>query len=71
MIIVAILLGLLLAVVCGGGILWLIGTIFTGIITANWLMVIGGGILAYLMLGLLIIGLVVGIYLFFGGLFND
>jgi len=54
--------GLALTVLCGYGIYWLINMLLQGILSANWLMVIGGGILMYLFLGLLVVGAIVGIY---------
>lgn len=70
MIILAMLVGLVLTLICGCGLWWLIGTIWMGIVTSNWVMVVGGGVLAYLLIGLFIIEFFTGLYLFAWGLFE-
>ena len=54
----------LLMLACAYGVYALVSMILSGVATGNWLMVIGGGILAYLFAGLLIAG-TIGFFLLF------
>ncbi len=63
--------GLGLMVLCGYGIWRLISLLLMGILSANWLMVIGGGVLMYFFIGLLACGVVVGLFCFIWGCLGD
>jgi hypothetical protein len=62
--------GLLLCAGTGYGIYWLGSLIFGGALAGNWLMVIAGGILAYLFIGLLVAGFIIGIVIILAGAFD-
>jgi len=65
-----ILIGLIFTICCGSGLWWLIHMLLGGISTGNLVTIVGGGILAYLFFGLLVAGLIVGLALFVGGIFE-
>ena len=52
--------GIVLMVLSGYGIWYIVSLMLKGILTSNWLMVIGGGVLFYLLVGFLVVVFIVG-----------
>jgi len=52
--------GAIVSIVSGYGIYRLVDMIISGVSSQNWLMVIAGGILIYLFIGLLVLGVIAG-----------
>jgi hypothetical protein len=62
------LLGLLICIGSGYAVYWMASLIFGGALSQDWLMVIAGGILAYLFMGVLCVVFVIGLVIFAVGL---
>jgi len=50
------------------GIIWLVLLMIKGLLKSNWLLVIGGGILTYLFIGLLVLGFLFGVLIIFSAI---
>jgi len=62
--------GILSTIIGGYSSWWLISNIWIGVTTSNWQMVVGVGILAYLLLSITLVLFFFGLVLIVGGLFD-
>jgi len=53
--------GLLLTGLCGYTAWWLISLLLRGIFSNNWPMIVGGRILLYLFIGIMLVGMIMGV----------
>ena len=67
---IKILVGLVLTIIGGKGVWWIVGMILGGVTSGNLVMVVAGGILSYLLLGLLFVALLAGLALLTEGVFE-
>jgi len=68
--ILEIIVGTLSTIIGGYSSWWLLSKLWTGIVTSNWEMIVGIGILSYLLLGVALSLVIFGVALFLGGLYD-
>ena len=68
--ILEVIVGAISTIVGGYSSWWLLSKLWTGIVTSNWEMIVGIGILSYLLLGVALSLVIFGVTLFLGGLYD-
>ena len=68
--ILEVIVGTISTIVGGYSSWWLLSKIWEGVVTSNWGMIVGVGILSYLLLATTLGLLIVGVALFLGGIFE-